>query len=662
MRKLLALCIGVLYMLPQNATWAQMPHLNLKFGNPTQEELEMKVYAADTSASAVVLCRQQDLYYLFERDKFVTVTEIKKRVKILKENGIDEANVIIDYISPNGNPPLTEEVLGLKAAAYNLENGKVVKTKMKSEQVFDERLNERHVLKKFTIPQVKVGTVIEYEYKLHSDFYYDVDDWYAQSFLPTLYTSYRLTIPDWFEFNVEQTGWERLENSMNERHSGFIIGGKPIQASATEYTYVGKALPALHADEFIWSISDYATKVTTELSKVRIPNTFIQNFAQSWESVIKNLMDIEDFGGRLKQRNPLKDEMRTLGIYEQASAKDKLLSCINLLQQHVRWNGDYRLTSKGNPFKEGVGSNADMNFVLIQMLRDAGIEAYPVLLRMRNSGRIPISHPTLQAFNTFIVAAPLPDDKVAYVDASMADGYLNVLPSSLLTDQAYALNAGTNNPWINLQSISSGKTNTIIEAELTEDGMMTGTITNMYQNNVALAFRQEFKIAKDSISFVNDIARKNNLEISNYSLKGQHGFRPSAEEAMTFSRSCDAMDGRIYVNPFPILPIKETWFKAEKRKLPVEFPFPQSESITVRIALPSGYIVEEQPQNVALRMAGGDAVLQRLCQTEEGILIMTYKLTINKLYFAPDEYSNLKAFFDAVYGHVQDVFVLKKAS
>lgn len=53
----------------------------------------------------------------------------------------------------------------------------------------------------------------------------------------------------------------------------------------------------------------------------------------------------------------------------------------------MTWNGEYKLYSPDlkKTIKKGTGSNADLNFIFINMLRDCGIEAWPVVLRMRNT-------------------------------------------------------------------------------------------------------------------------------------------------------------------------------------------------------------------------------------------------------------------------------------
>ena len=47
--------------------------------------------------------------------------------------------------------------------------------------VTHEDVSKVNRLTKYTIPQVTVGTVIEVETEVASDFFYSIDDWVAQS-------------------------------------------------------------------------------------------------------------------------------------------------------------------------------------------------------------------------------------------------------------------------------------------------------------------------------------------------------------------------------------------------------------------------------------------------------------------------------------------------
>jgi hypothetical protein len=142
------------------------------------------------------------VFYEFLNGNFRIHNVVKCRLKVLKPEGKRVADVSIVTRGSEANTLLTESVRSLKAAAYNMENGKMVKTKMESSMVHEEYLNKTDKLHKFSVPQVRVGTVIEYEYNLDSDFFYELRDWYAQRDIPVLYTKYALSIPDWLSLHI----------------------------------------------------------------------------------------------------------------------------------------------------------------------------------------------------------------------------------------------------------------------------------------------------------------------------------------------------------------------------------------------------------------------------------------------------------------------------
>ena len=146
---------------------------NLKWGKPTQQELTMTEYAADKDADAVELFRDVNVYYAFINGDFRVINNVKCRLKVLKPEGKHVADHEIGVrLSSSSSVP--ETVRGLKAVAYNMENGKVVKTKMESSMIHEEQIDKTEKLIKFSVPQVRVGTVIEYEYRLESDLYFQL--------------------------------------------------------------------------------------------------------------------------------------------------------------------------------------------------------------------------------------------------------------------------------------------------------------------------------------------------------------------------------------------------------------------------------------------------------------------------------------------------------
>ena len=182
---------------------ASAADVNMKFGKPTKEEMQMTTYEADPNADAVVLCRLTDVEYTVEVNGYLVDYHEKVRIKVLKPGGERFARVVVPFskdvdsgnrvggskfslkagvfvmgsttsqvfeeaggsLMDNAVGSYTDEsVEDLKAVAFNQDGSKIVKAQLKKSDVRTTKLDDTEYQLEFTVPGVKVGTVIEYEY------------------------------------------------------------------------------------------------------------------------------------------------------------------------------------------------------------------------------------------------------------------------------------------------------------------------------------------------------------------------------------------------------------------------------------------------------------------------------------------------------------------
>ena len=658
MKKLLLLTLIVL----TQAVYAQDIEPNLKWGKPTDQELQMTEYPDDKDADAVVLFHNTDVYYAFINGNFKVYYGIKTRLKVLKPEGKRVADKKIVFQENESSRLRKESVTGLKAAAYNMENGKLVKTKMEHSMMNEERIDKNQKQLKFSVPQVKVGTVIEYEYRIESDYFYNIRDWYAQGDIPVLYTHYELSIPEWFNFNIEETGSQRMEAKTDNSPMTLYFDGETENITCNVSSFTGRKLPALKDDDFLWCAEDYGNKVTAELAGIYIPGTVHKNYTTTWTDIDNQLMDDDEFGGRLKNSSPLKADIIAAGIPKITDVNERFAAVWQLLKSKVRWNGDYAFWGKSASkiLKDGTGSNADINFLLINMLHDAGIKASPVVMRSRDLGILPLSHSSLKYLNTFVVAIQTSDSTMTYFDSSAEDGYLNVLPANLLVNRARLVKKGVPGEWINLQTSARGRDVVSIHAQLNTDGLLQGTISSRLYEESAAKLRRTWRNAKDSTEQINKIQEREGIEIKTYQTSSRTDFSPTMDERMTFTKQCDAVGDIIYLNPLVSVPLNESPFTAAERSLPIEFPYKQSEIINTTIILPEGYAVEEVPKPTMLKF---DGISVRIASILNGNQLCTqFKYNIEKTFFTAADYQELKAFFDRLTECNKIIVTIKKAA
>lgn len=640
---------------------AQTLEPNLKWGKPTEAELTMTSYAPDPDAEAVVLCSQTEIRYDLVAGSFKAYRIVKERFKVLKDVGKNVANGLISYDYNGHRLGQCEELTKLKATAYNWADGKLVKTKMEGSLVNHEDVNKRVRLTKFTVPQVTVGTVIEVEYEVTSDFFTHVDDWEAQSNIPVYYTSFEITVPEYFRFNVDERGSYRLEHVIEATAMTLSSGGGVLHCQGQHYRYVGHELPALRERKMLYAPRSYGQRVTMELRSVEIPGQWYKNYSASWEDVDQRLLDNEEFGGRLG-KNPLKDEMQAAGVADIADVKERAMAIYRLLKEHVKWNEKYTLygESASKVLKERTGSNASINFILINMLRDAGIEAYPVVMRSRDRGFLTVTRASSKELNTFVVALKL-GDSYSFLDGSVEDGWLDILPDRLLVDRARVVGKDRPGEWVDLTGLSEAKTQSVVVAQLQPDGSMTADVQSRMTGSEAASLRHDFRLATDSATYVSELAQELNCEIESMELTGHHGLGLNVSRKMHVSKQYDASGDMIYLNPWVLNVLTENPLTEEKRILPVEFPYVSTESLNTQVTLPDGYVVEELPQPLSVKSEDGALSCLIASACADGVLSSRCQLQVSKIFFSPNEYAVVKNFLDEVYKRLQDVIVIKKA-
>ncbi len=662
-------------MIPWLAVTAQ-GEVNMKFGKPTKEEMQMTVYAPEPDADAVVLCRLTDVSYTIQSSGYFVDYREKFRIKVLRPSGVRHATVTVPCIineqqkgtvsvvkrrltlnafgggdmfnddetgsstSTLSDNYIDESVEDLKATAYNLVDGKVVKSRLKSSDVVNEKVSDELRLVRFTVPDVREGTVIEYEYCLHSELFYQLHDWYAQCEIPVAFARLDMVIPTYLIYNIEEQGIQRLTGTCVTNSMRYKLESDPLAApkvvNTNHYTYVGRQLKGLPKDDYVWTINNYCAGITAELKTFCLPTTMHMPYVTTWEQVDRILLEDPDLGGQQADHSPLRDELTAAKVADIADEQQRAAAVCQVVLGKMKWNGKYSLwpQSTKETMKAGGGSNADINMLLIQSLRDAGLKAAPVVLRERDKGMLPYNFASIHKLTTFVVGITLSNGKTCCVDASSGGGYLNVLPEVLLVDRARLVSKERVSPWVNLQQLSRSQITTVVDGTLTADGMFKGTQTTLLKGNAALAYNQQ---------------------------KGQtQAFVAEVKDEGTFEHQCEVSGGTISMLPFVTPPLPENPFTAEKRTMPVEFPSQKTHQIVVNITLPDGYQLVEQPEQVSATTPDKGVSGRMMVSGLSGKVQVKYELSINKVAHADKNYDELRGIFDLLSKRSQQKLTFRK--
>ena len=323
MKTLLLLTTGLLSSLA-----AQAQTEPIKFGKPDPKDFTAAPFVSDSAASAVILCDYGSARFEYLQNKFRLVSERTTRIKILKKAGYDEATVRVPLYHRNEN---SEKISGLRGMTYNLVNGQLVKTKLDGGTNFTEELTPNVQVRKFTLPDVREGSVIEYNYTVVSDFLFNFQDWTFQRDIPVRWSEFRANIPEYFHYKMLQQGYHPLAvHTQSETAAQFVVhtaGGTSgggfattreassndaVSTRATNYNWVMKDIPAFRDEPFMTTSEDYLDRITFQLAGEQFPNQPYLNVSGTWAKIDMELLSSDDFGAQLDRGGFLKDQIMPL--------------------------------------------------------------------------------------------------------------------------------------------------------------------------------------------------------------------------------------------------------------------------------------------------------------------------------------------------------------
>jgi hypothetical protein len=652
-----------------------------ELGKVSKEELLQKKHPKDTSAVAAILFHTGKSYFEFiENSKFVLRTEISLKIKIYKKDGLDYANKEIAYYV-GGNANDKERVDVKKSFTYNLVNGDIEKTKLYGDGEFKEAVNENWNVKKVTMPNVKEGSIIEIQYTIESPYFSNLQDWKFQSTIPVDYSEYTTVIPEYFTYNYYVRGSLKPIVEKNTKSKTIEIYNKELvnQGVQTRYqnstnrltvtenitTNYLKDVPPFKQEPYSNNIDNYLSGVQYELASIKYPNDKgPKMLAESWEDVVKNIYKNENFGSELKNIDIYNAEIEKLIGTKTLTQNEKISVIFDYVKNNFTWNERYSIYSdKGvkKAFKDKTGNVAEINFILITMLQNIGVNASPVILNTRSKA-INL-FPSRTAFNYVICVVEQPEGMLM-LDATSKHSEIDVLPTRALNYFGRIVRVDGTSELITLAPNKHAKKALSLLANIGEDGIVKGDIKEQFTLHRALNFRNSNNHISTE-TYLENIEKDNpGFEIENYNLKNKEETKLPIQEIYSFScnSKSEILNNKLYFKPFLIFSIDENPFKLDSRDYPIDFIYPINDYYTMTYTIPEGYIVESVPEKLSIAMVDNLGLFTFVIETKGNKVQMVSNLFINSPLIGSNNYLAVKAFYNEVFLKMNEKIVLKKKS
>ncbi len=646
-----------------------------ELGEVTKEELEEKSHPLDPSAGAAILFSKGQTYMVYsDNSGFDLVTEVEMKIKIYTKEGYEWANKVIPYYS---NESTREKVDIAKAVTYNLIDGSVKKTKLKSEGEFDEEVNKFWKQKKIVMPDVKEGSIIEYRYTLRSPLIEQFPDWQFQEGIPVNHSEYTTRIPEYFVYNTNFRGFlapkvtntkvsKSISITSKERSEGRVtkttFTTDKIDYIEMQTSYVLDKLPAMKEESFVGNILNYTAGIEHELTTVKYPNTPARSYSSTWEDVVKTIYRYDGFGPELERTGYFEKDVDAL-LAGQKTPADKALTLFTYVKNRMNWNGYHGYSCNDGvkkAYNDKVGNVAEINLMLTSMLRYAGLTANPVLVSTR-SNKIAL-FPNRTAFN-YVIAAVEIDGKTVLLDATSKSAMPNILPPRAINWIGRLIRNDGSSLSIELTPQANAREAINVAVQLDAQGKVTGKARDQYFDHNAYYFRENFgNVSKESC--IEQMEKKHKgMEIGSYNIVDDKSLTKPVLEEYEFSHTgiCDIVGDKIYFSPMLFLAQAENPFRQEKREYPIDFIFPHQDKYVITIGIPAGYVVESSPAAINLVVQEGIGSFKYNIAVVNNTIQLMVVTDINVAAISQEYYPTIKDFFQKMIEKQNEKVVLKKA-
>ncbi|RZJ66478.1 MAG: DUF3857 domain-containing protein [Flavobacterium sp.] len=621
-----------------------------EIGKVTIGELEQKRHDNDTSAVAAYLFKRTKVKYGRDGQGYIEViTETQAKIKIYDKKGYDYANYE-DYFFAFGGDKITVK----EAATYNLVDGKIEKTKMKSESEFETKVTKGLRSKKFTLPNVREGSIIEYRVIKRSGGISKLRDFYFQHEIPVDYAEYQVNLPERFKYNKIVSG--HLKPKLVE-NTAYIAGEGTQMVSV----YSIEDVPALKEEEYVTNIDNFRSHVQCELSAVEDSYGIVRNVSSDWPLIVKAIYEDEDFGTQIEKTGYFEDDIKPI-LANAKTPSEKINAIFAFVQSRMSWNEYKGFTCDDGvkaAYKNKVGNAAEINLMLVSMLRYAGLEASPILVSTRENG---ISYfPSVMAFD-YVICGVWDEKGQVLLDATHKYSRPGILPERAIN--WFGRMVSKNGAYKDIELIPEKPSNEVITllAALDKNGGMKGKLRNNFFDYNAMRYREKYSgLSKDLCAELTE-KRFNGIQISDYEIKDRDDLTKPVEESYTFEHSnvADVMGDKMYFSPMLFLGLERNPFVQEERQYPVDFVFPYKDKFIISIKLPENYVVESVPQETNLGTETNIGIFKYSILPKGDHVQIVVQYEISTAIVPEDGYEILKEFFSQMISKQQQKIVLKK--
>ena len=631
---LVSLLVVFITTLVPNAAWA------VGFQAVSPDELKMTSEPKAPGAPALILFREVD-----RDDRGQTAHEdVYFRIKILTEEGRKYADIEIPFFKEEGN------VVNLHARTIE-PDGTIVNF---SGKAFDKMIVKargvKYMAKTFTLPDVQVGSILEYYYTtdLSENFIFN-SRWILSNELFTKNAKFSLKpyTSSYVPVNVRWT-WNLLPPGTTQ----------PAEAPNHVINLEVSDVPAFQTEDYMPPENELKSRVDFIYSD----EGFEKDPDKYWRKLGKKRNDqLESFVGKRKAMEQAVAEIVSTGDSPEVKLQKiyaRVQQIRNTSYEQQKSEQELKRDKEKDPgnveaiWKKQYGNGAELTWLFLALARAAGFEASGMWLADRSNYFFIPQTMDGRRLDANVVVVKL-DGKDVFFDPGAAFTPFGMLPWTETAVRGLKLDkdGGT---WVetSLPTSTDSGIQRKAELKLTETGDLEGKLTVTYTGLEAAQRRVEERLADDAQrkKLLEDEVRWAIPAACEVELTNQPDWKSSSSLVAEYTLKVPGWvsgAGRRALLPVGLFGAPEKHlFDHADRVHPIYFEFPFQRADDVSIDLPLGWEITTVPEQQKLDAKAITYVLE--AKNNKGTLHLNRVLNVDVLLLPTKNYATLRKIFQVV--------------
>jgi len=633
---------------------------------PTDEELKMTSQAEVPGAPAVYLFKEE-----ITEDKYHSWSKYV-RLKVLTERGKEYANVELHQyqVTDRGGYTVSE----IQGRTIHPDGTIIPFTGKPFEKLIEKGQGTKETAKVFTLPNVEVGSIIEYRYKLrYDDDRFIAPDWYIQSELYTRKAHYLWKPTDQQLVSKDERG-EQLTNTV----AWAPILPQGFQVKQSRLPGDGQASLELNIhdiaptpdEEFMPPIQSLSYRVLFYYSPYRSVEEYWKNEGKGWSKSNDKFI-----GPGPKVKDAVKDlvvpsdtaDQKLRKLYAAVMKLDNTAYNRGHSAAEEKAQGLSAAKSTDDIWERKRGTDDQIAELFVAFARAAGMKAYVMAVTDRDRSLFLPPYLSFSQLDDSIAIVAV-DGKEQFFDPGQRYcPYGHLAWKHTLVQGLRQTDGGTALSGTPGESYKDSRTERLADLTMDDHGEVSGTVKMTWAGAPALNWRQR-ALRGDDTSLKRDLRvslehlMPSGMDVKVASIDNLEDYEKPLTVNYEVKGGIASSTGKRLLVPADIFEVNaKPTFPHEKREISVYFQYCYSVLDGVRIKFPSNLGLESLP--AAEKLPYQKTAFYSLTTESSPTSITVHRnFLLGDIIFTPEQYPELRAFYNQFETKDQEPAVLKAAA